>query len=56
MSKIYANINISPFFSVGELSSLLTRPLEPLDLPLSEQQELGYMMHRDDFERVSICL
>lgn len=35
----------------GLLSPSLTTPLEPIDLPVSEQQELGYMPHRDDFER-----
>merc|ERR1711974_259134 len=35
----------------GHLSPSLTNPPEPIDLPVSEQQELGYMPYRDDFER-----
>lgn len=35
----------------GRLSPTLTKPLEPLDIPVQEQQELGYMVNRDDFER-----
>lgn len=35
----------------GPLSPSITMPLPPLDLPPQEQQELGYMPHRDDFER-----
>lgn len=39
--------------TAGPLSPSITMPLPPLDLPPQEQQELGYMPHRDDFERVS---
>ncbi|XP_066916702.1 transcriptional adapter 2-beta-like isoform X2 [Clytia hemisphaerica] len=35
----------------GQLSPTLLKPMESLDLPVAEQQELGYMMFRDDFER-----
>jgi len=35
----------------GRLSPSLTNPPEPIDLPVLEQQELGYMPYRDDFER-----
>lgn len=35
----------------GQLSQCLMDPPDPLDLPVSEQQELGYMPYRDDFER-----
>lgn len=35
----------------GQFSPTIAKPPEPLDIPLSEQQELGYMMLRDDFER-----
>ena len=37
----------------GPLSPTLTAPLPPVELTLQEQQELGYMPLRDDFERVS---
>lgn len=37
----------------GQLSPGLLKPVEPLDIPIQEQQELGYMMYRDDFERVT---
>ncbi|XP_057315004.1 transcriptional adapter 2-beta-like isoform X1 [Hydractinia symbiolongicarpus] len=35
----------------GQLSPGILKPVEPLDIPIQEQQELGYMMYRDDFER-----
>ncbi|XP_076359159.1 transcriptional adapter 2-beta-like isoform X1 [Tachypleus tridentatus] len=35
----------------GPLSPSLTTPLPPLELSSQEQQELGYMPDRDDFER-----
>eukprot|EP00112_Aurelia_sp_Birch-Aquarium-sp1_P024825 Seg800.8 transcript_id=Seg800.8/GoldUCD/mRNA.D3Y31 product="Transcriptional adapter 2-beta" protein_id=Seg800.8/GoldUCD/D3Y31 len=35
----------------GELAQCLINPPDPLDLPVAEQQELGYMPYRDDFER-----
>ncbi|XP_070181068.1 transcriptional adapter 2-beta-like [Littorina saxatilis] len=35
----------------GPLSPSITTPLPPLELSLQEQQELGYMPLRDDFER-----
>lgn len=37
----------------GPLSPSITEPISPIDLSLPEQQELGYMPLRDDFERVS---
>ncbi|KAL0970453.1 hypothetical protein UPYG_G00242200 [Umbra pygmaea] len=36
--------------SGGPLSPSLTTPLPPLDVTLSEQQQLGYMPLRDDYE------
>ena len=36
----------------GPLSPSITTPLPPLELSSQEQQELGYMPLRDDFERV----
>ena len=41
------------FVSLGQLSPSLLKSYEPLDIPVQEQQELGYMMYRDDFERVT---
>ena len=38
----------------GELAQCLINPPDPLELPVAEQQELGYMPYRDDFERVDI--
>ncbi|XP_064601983.1 transcriptional adapter 2-beta-like [Liolophura sinensis] len=35
----------------GPLSPSLTSPIPPIELSLQEQQELGYMPFRDDFER-----
>ncbi|KAH9515332.1 Transcriptional adapter 2-beta [Bulinus truncatus] len=35
----------------GPLSPSLTIPITPLDIGLQQQQELGYMPFRDDFER-----
>ncbi|XP_013407297.1 transcriptional adapter 2-beta-like [Lingula anatina] len=35
----------------GPLSPSLTTPLPSVDIPQNEQQELGYMPLRDDFER-----
>ncbi|XP_046352119.1 transcriptional adapter 2-beta-like [Haliotis rufescens] len=35
----------------GPLSPSITVPVPPLDLSIQEQQELGYMPFRDDFER-----
>ncbi|XP_065058463.1 transcriptional adapter 2-beta-like [Rhopilema esculentum] len=35
----------------GELAQCLANPPEALELPVAEQQELGYMPNRDDFER-----
>lgn len=35
----------------GPLSPSLTKPSPPVELTLPEQQELGYMPLRDDFER-----
>ena len=37
---------------IGPLSPSITTPLPPMELSLPEQQELGYMPLRDDFERV----
>jgi len=36
------------------LSPSITEPISPIELSLPEQQELGYMPLRDDFERVSL--
>merc|ERR1712142_1181330 len=35
----------------GCFSPTISKPPDPIDIPSSEQQELGYMMLRDDFER-----
>ena len=35
----------------GQFSPIIAKPPEPIDIPAAEQQELGYMMLRDDFER-----
>ncbi|XP_078000757.1 transcriptional adapter 2-beta-like [Glandiceps talaboti] len=35
----------------GPLSPSLTTPFTPVEMTLPEQQELGYMPYRDDFER-----
>ena len=43
---------VNRFNVSGQLSPTLLKPMESLDLPVAEQQELGYMMFRDDFERV----
>ena len=41
-------------FVVTELlSPTLLHPPEPVEMNLAEQQELGYMPLRDDFEKVS---
>lgn len=37
----------------GPLSPSLTIPITPLEIGQQQQQELGYMPLRDDFERVS---
>ncbi|CAB3983063.1 Transcriptional adapter 2-beta [Paramuricea clavata] len=37
--------------STGELSPTLTHPPETLDMTLSEQQDLGYLPFRDDFDK-----
>ena len=37
---------------LGELSPTLTHPPEILDMTLSEQQDLGYLPFRDDFDKV----
>eukprot|EP00794_Sanderia_malayensis_P020135 gene20135-22108_t len=47
----YDDVYISKNLGSGELAQCLVNPPEPLDLPVSEQQELGYMPYRDDFER-----
>ena len=44
------------YLKIGRLSPCLTHPPEPLELPVSEQQELGYMPYRDDFERVRLSI
>lgn len=36
------------------MSPSITEPISPIELSLPEQQELGYMPLRDDFERVSL--
>lgn len=35
----------------GCFSPTIAKPPDPIDIPMSEQQEVGYMMLRDDFER-----
>eukprot|EP00795_Rhopilema_esculentum_P002780 gene2780-1003_t len=40
----------------GELAQCLANPPEALELPVAEQQELGYMPNRDDFERLCCSL
>ena len=40
------------FLYIGELSPTLTHPPEILDMTLSEQQDLGYLPFRDDFDKV----
>lgn len=37
----------------GPLSPSLTIPVTPLEIGIQQQQDLGYMPYRDDFERVS---
>lgn len=37
---------------IGPLSPSLSMPLKPVDISIEEQQELGYMPLRDDFEKV----
>ena len=46
----------SLFLSIflGPLSPTLVAKFTPVELTLIDQQELGYMPLRDDFERVSI--
>ena len=39
-------------FVPGELSPTLAHPPETLDMTLSEQQDLGYLPFRDDFDKV----
>jgi hypothetical protein len=39
----------------GPLSPALTARLPPLDVTPDEAALLGYMPHRDDFERVCLC-
>jgi hypothetical protein len=39
-------------FLSGELSPTLTHPPEVLDMTLPEQQDLGYLPFRDDFDKV----
>ena len=38
--------------SAEVLSPTLLHPLEPVEMSATEQQELGYMPLRDDFEKV----
>jgi transcriptional adapter 2-beta len=40
----------------GPLSPALTARLPPLDVTPDEAALLGYMPHRDDFERVNLCI
>lgn len=39
--------------SVEVLSPTLLHPPEPVEMSVTEQQELGYMPLRDDFEKVT---
>ena len=41
-----------PFLFTGPLSPSIAVPVNPLELTIQEQHELGYMPFRDDFERV----
>ena len=43
-------------FCLGPLSPSLSAVLPPIELSIQEQQELGYMPLRDDFERVCTLL
>ena len=48
------SFDFSNLFLTGELSPTLTHPPEILDMTLSEQQDLGYLPFRDDFDKVHI--
>jgi len=41
------------FFFIEALSPTLLHPPEPVEMGITEQQELGYMPLRDDFEKVT---
>ena len=41
------------FLYVEVLSPTLLHPPEPVEMSVTEQQELGYMPLRDDFEKVT---
>ena len=40
-------------FFIEVLSPTLLHPPEPVEMGITEQQELGYMPLRDDFEKVT---
>ena len=42
-------------FFIEVLSPTLLHPPEPVEMGITEQQELGYMPLRDDFEKVTSC-
>lgn len=41
-------------FFIEVLSPTLLHPPEPVEMGITEQQELGYMPLRDDFEKVML--
>lgn len=42
-------------YFIEVLSPTLLHPPEPVEMGVTEQQELGYMPLRDDFEKVISC-
>ena len=51
--NIQGGNHLCPFF-IEVLSPTLLHPPEPVEMGITEQQELGYMPLRDDFEKVTL--
>jgi len=53
--KMFKVGTIFVLFFIEVLSPTLLHPPEPVEMGITEQQELGYMPLRDDFEKVTSC-
>jgi len=53
--KMFKAGTIFVLFFIEVLSPTLLHPPEPVEMGITEQQELGYMPLRDDFEKVTSC-
>ena len=51
--KMFKMGTIFVLFFIEVLSPTLLHPPEPVEMGITEQQELGYMPLRDDFEKVT---